>query len=55
MATVFIAFTFPQNAKARLKVMDKEHKDLAWEHEVLEQRFEQVCYILLTREKENCV
>ena len=31
-----------QSAKARLKIMDKEYKDLQWEHDVLEQRFEQV-------------
>ncbi|XP_076848671.1 dynein regulatory complex subunit 4 [Brachyhypopomus gauderio] len=29
-------------AKARLKVADKEMKDLKWEHEVLEQRFSKV-------------
>ncbi|XP_070985504.1 dynein regulatory complex subunit 4-like [Oncorhynchus clarkii lewisi] len=29
-------------AKARLKVADKEMKDLTWEHEVLEQRFSKV-------------
>ncbi|XP_062860556.1 dynein regulatory complex subunit 4 [Trichomycterus rosablanca] len=29
-------------AKARLKVADKEMKDLRWEHEVLEQRFSKV-------------
>lgn len=31
-----------QNAKARLKVTQKELKDLQWEHEVLEQRFSKV-------------
>ncbi|XP_782050.2 dynein regulatory complex subunit 4 [Strongylocentrotus purpuratus] len=30
------------SAKARLKIMDKEYKDLQWEHDVLEQRFEQL-------------
>lgn len=29
----------PQSTKARLKVTEKELKDLQWEHEVLEQRF----------------
>nr|XP_005999251.1 PREDICTED: growth arrest-specific protein 8 isoform X2 [Latimeria chalumnae] len=29
-------------AKARLKVAEKEMKDLKWEHEILEQRFEKV-------------
>ena len=32
-----------QNAKARLKVLEQEHKELRWEHEVLEQRFVGVC------------
>lgn len=31
-----------QNTKARLKVTQKELKDLQWEHEVLEQRFSKV-------------
>ncbi|NXO03423.1 DRC4 protein, partial [Rhinopomastus cyanomelas] len=31
-----------KNAKAHLKVTDKELKDLQWEHEVLEQRFSKV-------------
>jgi hypothetical protein len=31
-----------QNAKARLKVIEEAHKNLSWEHEVLEQRFAQV-------------
>ncbi|XP_064840910.1 dynein regulatory complex subunit 4 [Oncorhynchus masou masou] len=31
-----------EGAKARLKVADKEMKDLKWEHEVLEQRFSKV-------------
>ena len=31
-----------QSAKARLKLMTQEFKDLEWEHEVLEQRFEKV-------------
>lgn len=31
-----------QNTKARLKVIQKELKDLQWEHEVLEQRFSKV-------------
>ncbi|KAJ3099130.1 Dynein regulatory complex subunit 4 [Phlyctochytrium planicorne] len=31
-----------QNSKARLKVLEEKHKDLLWEHEVLEQRFAQV-------------
>ncbi|KAJ3026547.1 UNVERIFIED_CONTAM: Dynein regulatory complex subunit 4 [Siphonaria sp. JEL0065] len=31
-----------QNAKARLKVLEEKHKQLLWEHEVLEQRFSQV-------------
>ncbi|KAJ3049482.1 Dynein regulatory complex subunit 4 [Rhizophlyctis rosea] len=31
-----------QNAKARLKVLEQEHKELRWEHEVLEQRLEGV-------------
>lgn len=31
-----------QNMKARLKVTQKELKDLQWEHEVLEQRFSKV-------------
>ena len=35
---------FSQNAKARLKVQESELKSLRWEHEVLEQRFAQVCY-----------
>ncbi|KAJ1549862.1 Dynein regulatory complex subunit 4, partial [Nowakowskiella sp. JEL0078] len=30
------------NAKARLKVLEEKHKQLLWEHEVLEQRFGQV-------------
>ncbi|ORY36463.1 hypothetical protein BCR33DRAFT_855207 [Rhizoclosmatium globosum] len=30
------------NAKARLKVLEEKHKQLLWEHEVLEQRFAQV-------------
>ncbi|KAJ3242013.1 Dynein regulatory complex subunit 4 [Chytriomyces hyalinus] len=30
------------NAKARLKVLEEKHKQLLWEHEVLEQRFSQV-------------
>ena len=34
---------FSQNAKARLKVQESELKSLRWEHEVLEQRFAQVC------------
>lgn len=33
---------FLQSAKARLKVMEEDHKALSWEHEVLEQRFEKV-------------
>lgn len=32
----------PQNTRARLKVTQKELKDLQWEHEVLEQRFRKV-------------
>ena len=32
-----------QNAKAQLKVQESELKSLRWEHEVLEQRFAQVC------------
>jgi hypothetical protein len=28
-----------QNSKARLKVLEEKHKELLWEHEVLEQRF----------------
>ncbi|KAJ1559224.1 Dynein regulatory complex subunit 4, partial [Cladochytrium tenue] len=31
-----------QNSKARLRVLEDEHKQLTWEHEVLQQRFEQV-------------
>ncbi|KAI9199729.1 growth-arrest-specific micro-tubule binding-domain-containing protein [Polychytrium aggregatum] len=31
-----------QNSKARLKVLEEKHKQLLWEHEVLEQRFAQV-------------
>ncbi|KAJ3112772.1 Dynein regulatory complex subunit 4 [Phlyctochytrium bullatum] len=31
-----------QNSKARLRVLEEKHKDLLWEHEVLEQRFAQV-------------
>eukprot|EP00026_Physarum_polycephalum_P007614 Phypoly_transcript_07678.p1 GENE.Phypoly_transcript_07678~~Phypoly_transcript_07678.p1 ORF type:complete len:511 (+),score=118.03 Phypoly_transcript_07678:41-1573(+) len=31
-----------QNAKARIKVLEAELKSLKWEHEVLEQKFEQV-------------
>jgi hypothetical protein len=31
-----------QNTKARLKVLEEKHKDLLWEHEVSEQRFQQV-------------
>ncbi|KAJ3331809.1 Dynein regulatory complex subunit 4 [Blyttiomyces sp. JEL0837] len=31
-----------QNSKARLKVLEEKHKELLWEHEVLEQRFAQV-------------
>ncbi|KAJ3045697.1 Dynein regulatory complex subunit 4 [Rhizophlyctis rosea] len=31
-----------QNAKARLRVLEDKHKQLSWEHEVLEQRFAQV-------------
>ncbi|KAJ3083031.1 Dynein regulatory complex subunit 4, partial [Quaeritorhiza haematococci] len=30
------------NAKARLKVLEEKHKQLSWEHEVMEQRFMQV-------------
>ncbi|KAI9142624.1 growth-arrest-specific micro-tubule binding-domain-containing protein [Paraphysoderma sedebokerense] len=30
------------NCKARLKVLEDAHKSLSWEHEVLEQRFQQV-------------
>lgn len=33
---------FLQCTKARLKVTEKELKDLQWEHEVLEQRFTKV-------------
>lgn len=32
----------PQNTRARLKITQKELKDLQWEHEVLEQRFRKV-------------
>jgi hypothetical protein len=31
-----------QNAKARIKVLEAELKSIKWEHEVLEQKFEQV-------------
>ena len=31
-----------QMTKARLRVMEKDHKALKWEHEVLEQRFQKV-------------
>jgi hypothetical protein len=31
-----------QNTKARLKVLEEKHKELLWEHEVSEQRFQQV-------------
>ncbi|KAJ3209164.1 Dynein regulatory complex subunit 4 [Entophlyctis luteolus] len=31
-----------QNSKARLKVLEEKHKQLLWEHDVLEQRFAQV-------------
>jgi chromosome segregation ATPase len=31
-----------QNSKARLKVLEEKHKQLLWEHEVLEQRFNQI-------------
>ena len=31
-----------QNSKARLKVLEEKHKNLLWEHQVLEQRFAQV-------------
>ena len=31
-----------QNSKARLRVLEETHKQLLWEHEVLEQRFAQV-------------
>ena len=31
-----------QSAKARLKVLGDQYKDLQWEHEVLEQRFAKV-------------
>ena len=30
-----------QNAKARLKVLEEKHKQVLWEHEVLEQRYGQ--------------
>ncbi len=30
------------NAKARLRFLEDRHKQTSWEHEVLEQRFEQV-------------
>lgn len=30
------------NSKARLKVLEEKHKQLLWEHEVLEQRFTQI-------------
>src|SRR5689334_835229 len=30
------------NSKARLRVLEEKHKQLSWEHEVLEQRFVQV-------------
>ncbi len=32
-----------QSAKARLKVQEEELRSLHWEHEVLQQRFSQVC------------
>lgn len=31
-----------QNTKARLKILESEHKALKWEHDILEQRFEKV-------------
>lgn len=37
----FVSFLC-QGTKARLKVADKELKDLKWVHEVLEQRFSKV-------------
>ena len=36
-------FPHSQSAKARLKVQEQDLKALNWEHEVLEQRFKQVC------------
>lgn len=40
-AKYFVSYSLisPQCTKARLKVTEKELKDLKWEHEVLEQRF----------------
>lgn len=38
----FCCFFSLQRTKARLKVTEKELKDLQWEHEVLEQRFVKV-------------
>ena len=32
-----------QQTKARLAQLTKNHDALTWEHEVLEQRFDQVC------------
>ena len=37
-----MSVTYNQNAKARLKVQDEGLKNLEWEHEVLQQRFEQL-------------
>lgn len=31
-----------QNSKARLKVLEEKYKELLWEHEVLDQRFNQI-------------
>eukprot|EP00002_Diphylleia_rotans_P039853 TRINITY_DN934_c0_g1_i3.p1 TRINITY_DN934_c0_g1~~TRINITY_DN934_c0_g1_i3.p1 ORF type:complete len:316 (+),score=88.29 TRINITY_DN934_c0_g1_i3:226-1173(+) len=35
------------NSKARLKVLEEQLKNVTWEHEVLLQRFEQVCGMLI--------
>jgi len=38
-----VAVVALQSAKARLKVQEEELRSLHWEHEVLQQRFSQVC------------
>ena len=42
-----------QNAKAQLKVQESELKSLRWEHEVLEQRFAQVCLTCTQHNTQN--
>lgn len=51
MRLISFPFSSPlQNTKARLKVTQKEFKDLQWEHEVLEQRFSKVRAMDMKRE-----